>query len=83
LFTFVSHAQKLQTIWETDTILDVPESVIYSEEYKCLFVSNIVGSPLEKDGVGYISKLGLDGKVIKLKWVEGFDAPKGMTISNG
>ena len=42
-------------------------------------------APAEKDGLGYISKVGLDGKVIEEKWVpakdgEALNKPKGIWI---
>src|SRR6476620_9450413 len=71
----------LEMIWSSDTILKVPESVLYSKSDKVLYVANIDGKPDEKDGKGSISKLGLDGKMIQADWVTGLNAPKGMAIS--
>ena len=51
------------------------------------FVANINGSPLGKDGNGFISRLTRDGKVDSLKFIAGgrggavLNAPKGMAIS--
>jgi DNA-binding beta-propeller fold protein YncE len=68
-------------VWETDSILKVPESVLYSPEHMVLFVSNIDGAkPWEKDGKGSIGKLGLDGKIIAVDWIAGLNAPKGMGL---
>lgn len=69
--------------WETDTVLTTCESVIYDAANDVLYVSNINGQPTGKDGNGFISKLGLDGKVVQAQWVTGMDAPKGMGIHNG
>lgn len=66
--------------WETDSVLRVPESVLYDEKKNILYVSNIDGQPGDKDGKGFISKVTLDGKVEKLEWVSGLDAPKGMGL---
>ena len=41
------------------------------------------GTLLTKDKNGFISKVDVDGKIIKLKWIEGLNAPKGLTISKG
>ena len=79
---FTTYAQ-LKEVWKTDQILDVPESVKYYHEGNCLFVSNVAGKPSDKDGNGFISKLTCDGQVIKMKWVDGLDAPKGMAIRDG
>src|SRR5690606_29353517 len=68
--------------------LATPESVLYDEEQDVYFVSNINGSPTATDGNGFISKVGPDGKVIELKWIDGsqadvtLNAPKGMAIAN-
>jgi sugar lactone lactonase YvrE len=81
-----AEAQKheLVKLWETDSVLKVPESVLYDYENKVLYVSNIDGiQPWGKDGNGSIGKVGLDGKVISVDWVTGLDAPKGMGMKNG
>jgi len=63
-----------------------PESVLYDENNDLYLVSNINGSPVEKDNNGFISKVSTDGKVLDLKWIEGgqkevaLNAPKGMAI---
>ena len=64
--------------WETDSVLKVPESVLYSAEDKLLYNSNIDGQPNEKDGKGSIGKVGLEGKIIQVDWVTGLNAPKGL-----
>lgn len=69
--------------------LEAPESVLYVPEEDVYLVSNVVGKPTDADGKGYISKIGPDGKVIDLRYIDGqkpgvnLDAPKGMAISNG
>jgi hypothetical protein len=73
-------AQKLEKLWETDTLFKVPESVLFEEEEKVLYVSNIDGASGAKDGKGFISKLSTDGKIIKLRWADGLHAPKGMAV---
>lgn len=75
-----THAQKLTLKWKTDTLLRVPESVLYDGERKILYVANIDGKPDAKDGVGFISKVTLNGKIEKLKWATGLNAPKGMGL---
>jgi hypothetical protein len=89
LFAFLfsaSFAQKHQLIkkWETDTVLKVPESVLFDAGNKVLYESNIDGTdPWGKDGKGSIGKIGLDGKIIKVDWVSGLNAPKGMVYIRG
>lgn len=74
---------KLVQKWETDTILKVPESVIFDSKNKVLYVANITGKdPWGADGKGSIGKVGLDGKIINVDWVTGLQAPKGMGIYN-
>ncbi len=38
---------------------------------------------MTKDGNGFISKLGPDGKVVQLEWVTGLDSPTGLALANG
>jgi hypothetical protein len=83
LITFNLSSQKLEKLWETDTIFSSPESVLYHKSANCLYVANIGGkAPWAKDGYGAISKLGLDGKVINIDWVTGLNAPKGMAVDD-
>src|SRR5262245_62784665 len=59
--------------------LKMPESVLYDGGNKVLYVSNIEGTdPWGKDGQGSIGKVGVDGKIIKVDWVTGLNAPKGL-----
>jgi sugar lactone lactonase YvrE len=66
--------------------LEAPEAARFDPELGVYFVSNINGSPLAKDGNGYISRLTRDGKVDSLKFIAGgrggakLDAPKGIAI---
>lgn len=69
--------------WQTDTVLKVPESVLYNPADKFLYVSNIDGKPDSVDGKGFISRLNLDGSIAQLEWVKGLDAPKGMGVYQG
>ncbi len=79
--TMVSLVPSLTLAWESDTTLKTPESVLFDQANNVLYVSNIGGvPPTKKDGDGYISQMGLDGKIINQKWATGFDAPKGMAI---
>jgi hypothetical protein len=59
-----------------------PESVDLDIPHQVLYVSNINGAPLDKDGNGFISKVSRDGKLITLKWIEGLNAPKGMVMQD-
>ena len=81
-FSTLASAQthKLVKLWETDSSLKVPESVLLDKTNNVLYVSNIDGQPWEKDGKGSIGKVSLDGKIIATDWVGGLQAPKGMGL---
>jgi hypothetical protein len=64
--------------WHTDSVLKVPESVLFDAENKVLYTSNIGGAPAGKNGKGSIGKVGLDGKIIAVDWVTGLNGPKGL-----
>jgi sugar lactone lactonase YvrE len=75
------------TIALTVDLLEAPEAARFDPELGVYFVANINGSPLGKDGNGFISRLTRDGKVDSLKFIAGgrggavLNAPKGMAIS--
>ncbi|MCH8330584.1 MAG: ATP-binding protein [Bacteroidetes bacterium] len=79
----ISEPPKLVEKWRTSGSLKTPESVFFDRKNHVLYVSNINGSPTEKDGNGFISKVSLEGEVIKPMWVTGLNAPKGMGATNG
>lgn len=66
--------------WKTERIMKTPESVVYDVERDVLYISNINGSPMGKDGNGFISRLSKDGDILTLEWVTGLNAPKGAAI---
>jgi hypothetical protein len=63
-----------------------PESVKYDADLDVWYVSNVNGSPVGKDGNGYISRLKGDGTMDSLKFIAAgvdgvkLDAPKGLAI---
>lgn len=75
-----SNGQKhsLQKIWETDTIVAIPESVLPDLPDKILYVSLIDGGGWTNDGIGGVGKLSLDGKHYDSTWISGLNAPKGL-----
>ena len=82
-FTFAQEHQLVKK-WETDSLMKVPESVLYDAGAKVLYVSNIDGTePWAKDGKGSVGRVGLDGKIIDVEWVKGMDSPKGMGLYKG
>ena len=83
-YTSVIAQHQLVKLWETDSVLKVPESVLLDAAGKVLYVANIDGTdPWGKDGKGSIGKVGLDGKVIAAEWVTGLNCPKGLGLYNG
>jgi len=69
-----------------DVGFSTPESVLHDPEADVYLVANINGSPAEKDGNGFISRLSPEGEVLELNWIDGtvpgvtLNAPKGMAI---
>ena len=63
-----------------------PESAKYDADLDVWYVSNVNGSPLAKDGNGYIARLKGDGTMDSLKFIVGgaggvtLNAPKGLAI---
>ncbi len=76
----LTQAQKVEKLWETEPVFNVPESVLFDDTV--MYVSNVNGNPDEKNALGYISRMNSDGEVIELKWVTGLNAPKGMGVFN-
>lgn len=72
------YSPKLVKQWSAADGLTIPESSCYNKAEKTIFVSNIVGMPNIKDGVGYISKLNEKGEMVVKEWVNGLNAPKGI-----
>jgi sugar lactone lactonase YvrE len=78
-----SRAFHLVKKWATEPVFSTPESVCWDFDRAILYVSSIAGSPGEKNGEGFISRLSADGEVRKLRWVTGLNAPKGMAVHGG
>lgn len=68
--------------WRTEAVFRNPESVLHDPVRGVLYVSNVDGEATAKDGRGFISQLGVDGKLVTLEWVQGLNAPKGMALAN-
>jgi hypothetical protein len=77
---FLAAQHSLEKIWETDSVVKVPESVLPDLKKNILYVSLIDGGGWDADGKGGIAKLGLDGKNLDQQWITGLNAPKGMGI---
>lgn len=72
-------ARTLQLSWETHGFSN-PESVVYDEKRDRLYVSNVNGSPVEKDGKGSISIVSMNGDIVEEEWIVGLDSPKGLAL---
>ncbi|MFL5771985.1 MAG: SMP-30/gluconolactonase/LRE family protein, partial [Flavisolibacter sp.] len=72
---------KLEKLWETDTVVAIPESVLPDFSKNILYVSLIDGGGWDADGKGGIGRLTPDGKKYDGTWITGLNAPKGLGFS--
>lgn len=81
-FTLPAFAQqhKLEMLWQTDSIVAIPESVLPDMKNNILYVSLIDGAPWAADGKGGVGRLSPDGKKYDSLWITGLHAPKGMGL---
>jgi sugar lactone lactonase YvrE len=83
LFAVLSaHTQthKLVKLWETDSIIAIPESVLPDLRRSTLYVSLIDGGGWDADGKGGVGKLDVYGEKYDPAWITGLNAPKGMGV---
>lgn len=73
----------LTLLWETPETLMTNESVLYDKETGTIYVANIEGDPMGKDGKGSIAIIDKEGNIVNQEWISGLNAPKGMGIDNG
>lgn len=64
--------------WTAFNGIKEPESVCFDVPSGNVFVLNVVGRAGKKEGLGWITKLSPDGKVVADKWVTGLNAPRGL-----
>lgn len=69
-------------VWTLTGLAD-PESVALAADGRSLYVANVAGEGDVKDGVGFISRVSLDGRMLEREWVKGLDAPKGAIVNGG
>ena len=74
-----SAAAAPKLLWEVKGLAQ-PESVVQDPATESIYVSNIAGAIMQKDGNGFISKLRPDGTFIAREWVKGLNAPTGMAL---
>jgi sugar lactone lactonase YvrE len=77
LCTSATAAPKL--LWEVKGLAQ-PESVVQDPATGSIYVTNIAGAIMQKDGNGFIARLRPDGTVIEREWVKGLNAPTGMAL---
>jgi DNA-binding beta-propeller fold protein YncE len=68
---------RLEQIWRLEGLAN-PESVALSADGTFLYVTNVNGQPAARDGNGFISRVGVDGRMLEREWMGGFNAPKGV-----
>ena len=72
-----------ELLWETTGLVG-PESVVFDSVRNEFYVSNMGTHGTDATpGDGFISRLGADGQLLELKWVTGFDNPKGLALVGG
>jgi sugar lactone lactonase YvrE len=76
----VAQSMKLTKVWESDTTLTTPESVLYDAKANVLYVSCINGGPAPENAKSFIAKVAPDGKIIKRNFTENLTSTKGMAI---
>jgi outer membrane protein assembly factor BamB len=78
-FAFLSGTAGAAEMWVTEGFQN-PESVLLDAPRNVFYVSNVNGDPVDKDGAGHISRLSTDGTMLEAEWVDGLNAPKGMSM---
>ena len=72
-----------ELLWETAGLVG-PESVVFDASRREFYVSNMGTHGKDATpGDGFISRVGTDGRLLELKWVAGFDNPKGLALVGG
>ena len=80
LIIFCTEAEAApKLLWETKGLAQ-PKSVVVDPATGAIYVSNIVGAVMQKDGNGFIAKLNGDGKVVTRQWVKGLNSPTGLAL---
>ena len=66
-----------ELVWEVKGLAN-PESVVYDPATDVLYVTNVNGPVMQKDGNGFIARLKPDGTILEKRWVEGLNSPAGI-----
>jgi hypothetical protein len=80
LSSTICFCQSFSKEWISDSLFLKPESALFDSSKQIVYISNINGKYLEKDGNGFISKIKINGEIDSLKWVEGLDNPQGLGL---
>lgn len=80
LSSTICFCQSFSREWITDSLFLKPESALFDSSKQIVYISNINGEYLAKDGNGFISKIKTNGEIDSLKWVEGLDNPQGLGL---
>jgi len=75
-----SLSEAAEPLWTVTECVGAPSHALYDAESDALYVSQISGEGDARDGVGTVSRLGLDGTMRECDWVSGLDAPKGIAL---
>jgi len=78
-FSTAAAAAAPRLLWETKGLAQ-PESVVEDPATGVIYVSNINGAVMQKDGNGFISRLTADGKMLERQWVKGLNSPTGLAL---
>jgi sugar lactone lactonase YvrE len=72
-----------QLVWQAGGFV-APESVVFDRDRRQFYVSNMgTWGEGEKPGDGFVSRVSAEGRILELKWVTGFENPKGLALANG
>jgi hypothetical protein len=74
----VALGSNLELIWSIKDTFEMPESAAIDQKRQVIYVSNV--NTYAKDANGFISRVGIDGKNLNLKWLEGLHSPTGIAI---
>jgi len=70
-------------VWEVAGFV-APESAVFDRAREQLYVSNMgTWGKGSTPGDGFISRVSAEGRILELRWVSGFDNPKGLALANG
>ncbi|MGQ8336633.1 SMP-30/gluconolactonase/LRE family protein [Sunxiuqinia sp. A32] len=80
LSSTICFCQSFSREWVTDSLFRKPESALFDPSQQIVYISNINGEYLAKDGNGFISRIKTNGEIASLKWVDGLDNPQGLGL---